>query len=234
MSAEELGKIDKIAKVGSKGLAPVPDPSEVQGTRIAPNREKFEALLDRDVAQAGSQSKTVNTVQAPEKPSLMDEVRKMNSRTETLAQSSPDGIRVQAQELIEHIDDLKSQLRSPNLKLRGSVRNLLRNKLEHIDDNLKIALNKVGIEYSPLSGEAAAPGANPIHRFIGYLTNSQYQLQNLSHVIEQHHLMNKEFTPANMLALQIKIQYVGQQIEFFTASLNKAIESTKTLLNVQV
>jgi hypothetical protein len=48
------------------------------------------------------------------------------------------------------------------------------------------------------------------------------------------HLNNKEITPANMLRIQMKVSYMQQEIEFFTAVLNKALESTKTIMNVQV
>jgi hypothetical protein len=44
----------------------------------------------------------------------------------------------------------------------------------------------------------------------------------------------KQFTAADMLAMQIKVGYVQQEIEFFTSLLNKALESTKTIMNVQV
>jgi hypothetical protein len=37
-----------------------------------------------------------------------------------------------------------------------------------------------------------------------------------------------------MLAMQVKVGFVQQEMEFFTGMLNKALESTKTLMNVQV
>jgi hypothetical protein len=37
-----------------------------------------------------------------------------------------------------------------------------------------------------------------------------------------------------MLRIQLKVGYITQEVEFFTAVLNKALESTKTIMNVQV
>ena len=51
--------------------------------------------------------------------------------------------------------------------------------------------------------------------------------------VEQFNLTG-QITPANMLAIQMKMGYVQQQIELFTSLLNKALESTKTIMNVQV
>jgi hypothetical protein len=97
---------------------------------------------------------------------------------------------------------------------------------------LRIALTKAGVEYTP--AEKVSPTENPIVKFVGYLTHAQYQLQHLGDTIEQLQLTQKELTPANMLAIQIKVGYVQQEIEFFTSLLNKALESTKTIMNVQV
>ncbi len=228
--AQGFDKIGGIDKIGPKKLAPVADPTEMQPeTRVAPDKEKFDQVMQE---KTSIEQKGVNTVEAPEKRSLMDEVRHMSGRMESLATSSPEAIRLQAEEVIKKIEDLKIQLQTPDLKIKGSVQRLLNNKLSHIDDNLKIALNKAGVEYTPPTETPA--GLNPVQRFIGGLTWSQYQLQNIGNSIEQMQLTGKEFTPANMLSLQIKVAYVQQELEFFTSLLNKALESTKTLMNVQV
>jgi hypothetical protein len=48
------------------------------------------------------------------------------------------------------------------------------------------------------------------------------------------HLNGKEISPANMLRIQMKVGYIQQEVEFFTAVLNQALQATKTVFNVQV
>ncbi len=122
-------------------------------------------------------------------------------------------------------------MNTPNLELKGSVQNLLRNKLSHIDENLKIALQKAGVEYHPPE-KVAAPKKSyrKIFRLSHrWTTSAQYTCNDVNLM----HLNRKEITPAAMLAVQIKV-VCPTELEFFAALLNKALESTKTIMNVQV
>jgi hypothetical protein len=47
-------------------------------------------------------------------------------------------------------------------------------------------------------------------------------------------LQKDQISPASMLAIQIKVGFISQELDFFTGILNKALESTKTIMNVQV
>ncbi len=115
------------------------------------------------------------------------------------------------------------------------MQTLLKNKLTHINDNLRIALNKAGVEYAlPNENPTAQNLLNPVDRFLGLLTNGQYQLQNLSAELEHMSTAGVQLSPANMMAIQIKVNQVTQQIELFINLLNNAIQSTKTIMNVQV
>ena len=168
--------------------------------------------------------------------SLMDEVGKLNASTSKMSQLNPDAIKTQAKGLISQLDQVKTQLSQSQGEIKPSYQTLLRNRLSHIDDNLKIALSKVGIENppsAPTTGTATG-NANPLQRFITMVSNSQHQLEHLSGTVDQLNANGGQITPANMLAIQIKMSYVQQQIELFTSLLNKALESTKTIMNVQV
>lgn len=44
----------------------------------------------------------------------------------------------------------------------------------------------------------------------------------------------EEISTANMMAIQIKVQQVQQELEFFSNLLNQAMQASKTLMNVQV
>jgi len=166
--------------------------------------------------------------------SLMDEVQKLNTQVSKAKHLSPEDLKHQAKDMIAQLDGIKSRLAEPDVTIKPSYQTLLRNRLTHIDDNLKIALNKAGVEYVSPALSSQFNTTNPIQRFIGSLTSSQYQLEHLHQTIEQLNLTNRQLTPANMLAMQMKVGYVQQQIELFTSLLNKALESTKTIMNVQV
>jgi len=164
--------------------------------------------------------------------SLMDEVSKLNKNVSNISNLSPENVKKQAKDVIAQLENVKTQLSQANTEIKPSYQTLLRNRLSHIDDNLKIALNKAGVEYTP-PPTTGTTDTNPIHKFLGYLTNSQHQLENLNVAVDQFNVTG-QITPANMLAIQMKMGYIQQQIELFTSLLNKALESTKTIMNVQV
>lgn len=188
------------------------------------------------------EDQTVEGVAFTKKPkvenSLIQEMQKLNTQVYQVSKNSklnPDALRQQTKEMIAQIEQVKTQLSQTQADIKPSYQTVLRNRLTHIDDNLKIALSKAGVEYTPPpSSLTPSNGANPIQRFISYLSTSQYQLEHLHQSIEQLSLTKVELTPANMLTIQMKMGYVSQQMELFTSLLNKALESTKTIMNVQV
>ena len=180
------------------------------------------------VAAAGSKKPAASK-------SLIHEMGQINANVSKMSKLSPDAIKTQAQNAISQIEQVKTKLAETQTDIKPSYQTLLRNRLSHIDDNLKIALNKAGVEYTPPPATGAEKGkTNPIDRFIGFLTNSQHQLETLQETIEKLNITGAQLSPANMLAIQMKMGYVQQQIELFTSLLNKALESTKTIMNVQV
>lgn len=159
---------------------------------------------------------------------------KINTNVSKMSKLSPEGIKTQAKDAIDQIEKVKTQLSQAQGEIKPSYQTLLRNRLSHIDDNLRIALSKAGVEYKTPPKVAETGKTNPVQRFIGFLTNSQHQLENLQVTIENLNITGAQLSPANMLAIQMKMGYVQQQIELFTSLLNKALESTKTIMNVQV
>ena len=145
---------------------------------------------------------------------------------------SADQLVAQTQTVVKQIDSIRNTLATSDLELNGSVRNLLRNKLSHVDDNLKVALQKAGVEYTP--PEVAPVKTNPIEHFLGLLTHSQFQLEHLANDVQIMHANRAEINPANMLLIQIKVGFIQQEMEFFTSVLTKSLDSTKTIMNVQI
>jgi hypothetical protein len=179
------------------------------------------------VASTGSKKSTASK-------SIMDEMGKINTNVSKMSKLSPEALQAQAKDVISQIDQVKTQLSQAQTEIKPSYQTLLRNRLSHIDDNLKIALSKAGVEYTPPPTTATGKALNPFEKFMSFLTHSQHQLENLGSTIESFNMTGAQLSPANMLAIQMKMHYVQQEIELFTSLLNKALESTKTIMNVQV
>jgi len=218
-----VDKIAKISKIGNQLKTRIVAPE--------PNQDHFESLMRQrrvstdNAAAAGGKDATAVT-------SLFDEVRELNKKVEHVARSSPNELSAQAEDVVAQIDTLKNKLETPNLEIKGGVQTVLRDKLSHIDESLKIALDRAGVEYKPPPKSTSLN--KPIDRFLGLLTHSQNQLGNLSEDVKTMSLMGNQLSPATMLLIQIKVGYIQQEIELFTSMLNKALESTKTIMNVQV
>lgn len=221
-------KIEEVRKVSNASSAR--DVEEIdlqQEERVAPNKEKFEELLDQNRGLQVAETRHVEST----KVSLVDEVSKLNRKVDSLKGVSQQDFLAQAGDVLKQIDELKSRLDKPGLHLQQDSQNALKNKLEHVDNNLKVALDQAGVEYkSPEVNKIE----NPIERFLGFLTDGQNKLSTLANDVNTMHLRRDQISPATMLQMQVKVGLIQQELEFFTSVLNKALESTKTIMNVQV
>lgn len=232
---EAVNKIDKID--GSQQI------DSVEGnSRIAPNKEKFDAALQMPTESQGQQ---IAIAQDPGKrearTSLMDEVRKMHSSTEHSGKVTRESLVAQVEQLTNKIEGVRETLSTPDVSIKNSSQQLLTSKLTHINENLKIALSKAGVE-AP-SATSAVDGmqmqnpkeaGNPVMRFLGFLSDGESQLRTLGDDLQSMAVNNKEISPVNMLAVQVKMGHIQQELELFTALLSKSLESIKTIMNIQV
>jgi hypothetical protein len=225
----ELEKIEKIKKVKEATKATEVAPLE-EPARVAPSKEHFDRLLQTGKTQPEPrQNEEISTAK---KSSPIDEIRELNTKV-VPTKVTPTELVAQTEKIVENMDKVKNTLAAPDQKIKESAVPLLNNKLSHIDENLKVALSNAGVE-KEVAAIPAAPTENPIMRFMGFLTQGQYQLQTLALEVERMHLNKEELSAASMLAIQIKVGYIQQELEFFSALLNKSLESTKTIMNVQV
>jgi hypothetical protein len=230
-------KVEKIGKV-EKATKPAKELEVVEDLRrLPPDKERFDNLMAQDKPQKPEHTEKIEQSSGGKKNSLFDEVRDLSSKTDNLKVTPPELI-AQTQEAINKMETIKGQLQTPGLEIKDSVNTLLRNKISHIDDNIRIALSRTGSEYKETTPAVAPPSGitadNPVMRFLGFMTHGQYQLQTLAMDVERMHLNKQDINPATMLAVQLKMNYVTQELEFFSSLLNKALESTKTIMNVQV
>ena len=176
----------------------------------------------------------VKSKQSAGTSSLADEAGK-TSGAASLPRPTPETIATQTREVVAKLDQVKTQLSQAKGEVKPSYQALLRNHLSHIDDSVKIALNKAGVEYTPAPAIAdGAKGSNPFKRFINMVGNAQRQLEQLPVALQGLSAEGQQVSPAKMLAIQLKMYYVQQEIELFSSLVNKALESTKTIMNVQV
>lgn len=227
MPPEDSQTIDKNPTFGEENVSSQKSGSATdqdQKRRRQQDNDEVEGVSSTGAKKSVSTSKSAS--------SLMDEVSKLNKNVSNFSNSSPEAIKTQANGVIAQLEQVKTKLSQAQGEIKPSYQTLLRNRLTHIDDNLKIALNKAGVEYTPPS-VASTGNTSGIQKFIGMITNGQKQLESMNHAVENLGNSGK-ITPANMLAIQMKMGYVQQQIELFTSLLNKALESTKTIMNVQV
>src|ERR1700733_1947698 len=123
-----LDKIERVSKVGNK--------LKVGTLPQEPGRDYFDAL----VRQGKVSTEVVADMHTVAKvSSLFDEVRDLGKKADHVTRSSPNELATQAEDVVAQIDLLKNKLETPNLEIKGSVQTVLRDKLTHIDENLKIA-----------------------------------------------------------------------------------------------
>lgn len=226
--SDEVEKIDKIVSKGkAAGAREIIEADQLPEKKSYASKEKFD--------QAMQTEKTPESYRNQEqlKATLMDEVRDLNMRTDRTTRATPEELAVKSRKVIAEIEDLKNKLQNPDLELKRSYQTILRNKLQHIDDSLRVALDKAGLEYVPPE-EIQSTLQSPIERFLGFLTHGQAQMERLNGEVQTIALSRDQISPANMLAIQLKVGYMQQELEFFSSLLNKALESTKTIMNVQV
>jgi hypothetical protein len=222
MSKDPIGSIDKITRGNAEAFSP---------TKIEPSQGVFDSLMRKTVET--TENKDLEISQIDKRGSLMDAVAKLNEEFDSVKNASLETIVHKSHEVIAKIDEAKERLKTPGLELDPAERTLLKSKLNHVDEGLKVLMENAGVEYRPPSDKLSGMAA-PIHQFIGLLTHGQSQLENLTAQIKAVAAEGKDLSPATMLLMQVKVNRIQQSVELFVAMLNKGLESTKTIMNVQV
>lgn len=227
---ESIGKIDATSSKRVNAISG--DPAETGET------SQFSNLVNNPSAQIQAQHvvKQEEIVQRVSAPSPMEMIQQVDERqrqhepTKTMEVLS-----TESRETLQKIVDARHTIES-NPKIQFTKQQQIEGtrSLVHIDESLQIALAKVGGDKHITKPVLPTDLSSPAHKFLSYLTNSQYQLQHLGDQIDFINSTGKELTLGHMLALQMKMGIVTNQVEFFTGLLSKALESTKTIMNIQV
>ncbi len=224
-------------------------------TQTPSNEEQKLAIEDESVSSQNSGSATDKDRQQDkrEKETEVEEIEGVSSKkkgasVESASDSSsspsaignsnapisPKDLQKQAQAVAQDIAKVKEKLNVPNTDIKPSYRTVLRNHLSHVDDNLKIALSKAGVERpleAPLSTSNAQTPSSSLKQLMGMLSKSENDLYSLSSSLP---LQGGNMNMADLMAIQIKIGAAQRQIELFSTLVSKAMEATKTILAVQI
>ena len=202
---------------------------------IGANKAHFDALMEQD-----NKAKTEEIAQKDVKKPDLEQVVADKNKIGPLEKLDTQAIVDETKNTLTTIEQIKlrleSKLAQADMSMNKAYNPILKNKLTHVDDNLRIALSKAGVDFDPSALESAIipPAANPFERFLGHLSHAQFSLENLGEYLESASAEGRNLGTEDLLAVQIKVQRVQQELEFFSNMLNKALESIKTIGNVQI
>lgn len=203
---------------------------------------KFSQLINNPSAQIQAQhvvkpQQEVQKVQAPSPMEAAEQVDRQQRDREGHSVKSLEDLTTESKETLQKMIDAKKTLEA-NPNVQFSKEDVLKGtrSLTHIDESLRIALSKVGGD-KHITAAATQPIndlSTPVHKFLSFLSNSQYQFEHLNDQLDYINSTGSSLSLSNMLALQMKVGIITNQVDFFTGLLAKSLEATKTIMNIQV
>jgi hypothetical protein len=203
---------------------------------------KFSNLINNPSAQIQAQhvvkpQQEVQKVQAPSPMEAAEQVDRQQRDREGHSVKSLEDLTTESKETLQKMIDAKKTLEA-NPNVQFSKEDVLKGtrSLTHIDESLRIALSKVGGD-KHITAAATQPIndlSTPVHKFLSFLSNSQYQFEHLNDQLDYINSTGSSLSLSNMLALQMKVGIITNQVDFFTGLLAKSLEATKTIMNIQV
>lgn len=225
-----IEKIEKLEPSGS-GSNVFDSYMQEQETRVAPNKERFDTLMTQQAEQVAPTRRVEST-----KVTLAEEVASLSKQVDRLKGAPKSQLIAKVEEAQGKMRDLQHAINDPTFKEKVTPAGdtTLMHQLTHMDESLKITLNKAGLEYKSTLMSVEQVEKNPIERFLGFLENGQKDLDTLGSEVLNFQKNGHTISPADMVAVQYKVNTVQQQVELFTATLNKSLETVKSIMNTQV
>ncbi len=204
----------------------------------AMQKVKFDEALDKvnpsknpPIVQAIADT----SVEASAKPSLMD-VARAQSIQSTRPVPTVEDIQNQALELRNAFQKPRATIMGvpSDMAVRPADLTSMQKHIEHADSSLKEATSAVrGVEVGSLAPPSTTEKP-PMVKFLKFLTDGDNRVSTIIDDISKLDLKGQKMSPQLLIAVQIKLGFVQQELEFFTNVLNKSLESTKTIMNVQI
>jgi len=235
-SFKEHEKIEPISAVEKSGRGSGPDATEgIQKSRFDAALEKADVskVERREVAPQPAPIEPAQTQAAKE--TLMDLAKKTSQEVPKVAPTQSD-LSTQATRLRQRMQTVEtgiSRIQNENISLPTTEVKKMNTFIEHIDQGLRdVTKLTKGVEIGAM--KAIDTTKPPLVRFLSYLTESDKKLNTFLDEIGGLKIGEQKLSPDVLMAVQIKLGFISQELEFFTATLNKALESTKTVMNVQI
>ena len=236
---------DSIKNFGNKAIKILDTESPIQaflqrqlpGLQRTEDPAAFKQFMEsHQVAKATPVEATSSLSDAPTPASLIAEISKVNKGlpiTELIG-NHPDQFNQQfnkyAEKIVAQMEVGKEYLQNRNTDIKPSVSYLLENKLHNSRTDIQSIYKTLKMEYADSQPERNL--LKPVQKFFGYLVDGQTRMQQLK--FEVNSIDKNDFSMSDMLNVQLKMAHISQELEFFTSLLNKTLESTKSLMNVQV
>ncbi len=190
---------------------------------------KFDEALEK-ISNRSQNVAAIAEVETTKKPSLLD----IAATKEAQKTPSVQSIQNQAADLRSAFERPRAILMESNqagIKLPESDILTLNGHIDHADQSLRSALSTVkGVEI----GSLVPQDKPPMVKFLQFLTDGDHRVSTMMDDITKLTQNGRQMSPQILLAVQLKIGFVQQELEFFTNVMNKSIESIKTTMNVQI
>ena len=209
----------------------------------SPEKVKFDQALEKVDPSKVHFSLPEKPIQEAEaiqtKKSLHDIARETQTQVKPVREASKDTLSTAAASLHEKFQAPRATLISFDEKSIDipsqpyDYKGALSSHVEHMDKAL-IDAHKIatGVEVESLT--TPVNNQNPARKFLSFLTDADSRLNFIVSDIMSYSDQGKKLSPEKLLAIQVKLNFVQQEMEFFTNVLNRAVEGIKTLMNVQI
>lgn len=143
-------------------------------------------------------------------------------------------LQAQAQNISAQITSLhqvlgQAQAQYPNAQFNAVTSNLINNNVGRVTSSFSFISDKLHTQpFQPPKPSAAH--SNVVY-FLNYLAGSQDQLATITKSLAD--APPGSITPGTLMAVQVKMNSIQQQVEFFTVILGKATDSIKNIMNIQ-
>lgn len=212
---------------------PSPDPTNISGAgRVGPKGIEGDKTIRPD--ESAFKSEMQNAPGKTGEATSSGQVSPMELASKGGVQITPtfQSLMSQVQNTQDTLGEVQKNLKTPQLKLKKSQQQLLKNKLSDANSHLQSAAEKLGAKTPP--DTQIDKNADPVTRFLGMITDGQNKLQASKQQLEELSKSGKQMNPGELLLIQVKINQAQQEIEYSSVLLSKVTDALKQMLNIQL
>lgn len=236
MPGEQERQHERVEPIsGSESRRKVEAYSVGEGEEIAAAKAKFDKAIDIadpskvELRQKEQVAKEIAIVEG-KKESLVDLARKTAEAPKappTISEIEAQATRIRKD--IERPRALLLAIADTKVELPGTAK--LSAHIEHMDRALRdVTKLTTGVE----AGTLVDNEKPPLVKFLRYLTEGDKRLASAAQEVAALSNTKERLSPEKLLAVQVKLNFIQQELEFFSNALSKGVESIKTIMNVQI